>query len=144
MGILDRLEQVVKSYIHDDDAVYREKRRAFHNDPDVNAAFDELNEFLNKDKAAGEWVKTDSAGASGRPQSAAAPEELRPDFAELGVAFGASAEECKEAYKNLLKIHHPDRHATHEGNFTKATAKSARINAAYERIGKWRSGNTGS
>jgi curved DNA-binding protein CbpA len=66
------------------------------------------------------------------------PESLRPDFAELGVPFGASAEDCKAVYKNLLKIHHPDRHAGHAENMRKATEKSARINAAYDRINKWR------
>jgi curved DNA-binding protein CbpA len=56
----------------------------------------------------------------------------------LGVPFGAGAEECKTAYKNLLKIHHPDRHAGHEGNFKKATERSMKINAAWDRIEKWR------
>jgi DnaJ-class molecular chaperone len=66
------------------------------------------------------------------------PESLRSDFEELGLAFGASADACKAAYKKLLKLHHPDRHAGHEGNMRKATAKSARINAAYDRIERWR------
>jgi curved DNA-binding protein CbpA len=48
--------------------------------------------------------------------------------------------ECKAAYKKLLKLHHPDRHAGHTGNMKKATEKSARINAAYDRIEKWRNG----
>jgi curved DNA-binding protein CbpA len=42
------------------------------------------------------------------------------------------------AYKKLLKIHHPDRHAGHPGNMKKATEKSARINAAYQKIEHWR------
>ncbi|MDR2094638.1 MAG: J domain-containing protein, partial [Treponema sp.] len=79
-----------------------------------------------------------SGGATGG--AAAPPEELRPDFAELGLPFGASAGECKAAYKKLLNTHHPDRHAGHAGNMKKATEKSARINAAYDRIEKWRAG----
>jgi DnaJ-class molecular chaperone len=106
----------------------------------LDAAYDELNEYLNTGKAANEQVKTDYSEAPGRTRNTVVPEALRPDFTELGVSFGASAEECKEAYKKLLKIHHPDRHANHEGNFQKATAKSARLNAAYERITQWRAG----
>jgi len=81
-------------------------------------------------------------GASGTAGAGAGknalPEILRKDFAELGVAFGASADDCKVAYKKLLKIHHPDRHAGHPGNMKKATEKSARINAAYQKIEHWR------
>jgi DnaJ-domain-containing protein 1 len=71
------------------------------------------------------------------------PENLRPDFAELGLPFGAGAEDCKAAYKRLLKLHHPDRHAGHEGNMKKATEKTTRINAAYDRIEKWRTEKSG-
>jgi DnaJ-class molecular chaperone len=122
----------------------------------VEAAEAELDEFLKtgksretKDSArsGGAWSDPGygkfSSGAgnrSDRPQPAAPgiPEALRGDFAELGVSFGASAEECKAAYKKLLKVHHPDRHAGHEGNMKKATEKSSRINAAYQRIERWR------
>ena len=146
MGIWERLGNVLKSYINDTDTTYRQ--RTGRGDPDYNAAYDELNDFLKKDKAetdgkarpaATDEPKSGSAfSGTGAPKQNAAPEELRPDFNELGVAFGASADECKEAYKKLMKLHHPDRHATHEGNFQKATAKSTRINAAYERITTWR------
>jgi len=84
-----------------------------------------------------------SAAPGANTGNNALPESLRKDFAELGVPFGASADDCKAAYKKLLKIHHPDRHAGHPGNMKKATEKSARINAAYQRIEHWReSGKT--
>ncbi|MDR0568327.1 MAG: J domain-containing protein [Spirochaetaceae bacterium] len=63
---------------------------------------------------------------------------MKRDFAELGLSPGASQEECKAAYKKLLKIHHPDRHAGHSENMRKATEKSARINTAFDRIEHWR------
>jgi DnaJ-domain-containing protein 1 len=75
-----------------------------------------------------------------REKPAGPPEELRPDFAELGLPFGAGPEECKAAYRRLLKLHHPDRHAGHQGNMEKATKKMATINAAYGRIEAWRAG----
>jgi len=141
MGILDRLGTVIKSYLFDDDTLYRERRGAASNDPDLNAAFDELNDYLNTGKTAEKErgaAASSGARAHGERARVPVPEELRADFTELGVVFGAPADECKEAYKKLLKIHHPDRHANHAGNFKKATDKSARINAAYDRIAQWR------
>jgi DnaJ-domain-containing protein 1 len=152
VGIFDRLGDVLRSYLNDAGSRPSErpspgKRFA---DPDLEAAWEELDDFLGRKKAGSERAST---GKGGRPDSRSAggnagrvtpPESLRPDFEELGLAFGASADDCKAAYKKLLKLHHPDRHAGHEGNMRKATAKSARINAAYDRIERWReTGKTG-
>ena len=142
MGIWDRLGRVLKSHLDSDSSVKGRDRTTRHADPDIDAAYEELNEFLNKDKAKpGEekdkWDFTQDKTSGSNTQQTMPPEELRRDFAELGLPFGASAETCKEAYKKLLKIHHPDRHAGHQGNFKKATEKSARINAAYDRITQW-------
>jgi hypothetical protein len=194
MGIFDRIGDVIKSYLnYEDERVFgshSERTRnssGTHNsgggirgDPDVDAAFDELNEFLNRGKtgasfgddwgaagpgrsagerdraegrdgnagtwgAAGPGRSAGSRGRAGSSRSAQAagpgrtvPESLRPDFTELGLPFGASADDCKAAYKKLLKLHHPDRHASHAGNMKKATEKTARINAAFDRIERWR------
>jgi DnaJ-domain-containing protein 1 len=86
---------------------------------------------------------TGAFGRSGGPNAAPVPEELRADFAELGVPFGAGEKACRDAYKKLLKLHHPDRHAGHAGNMKKATEKTARVNAAYDRIEKWREDSGG-
>jgi DnaJ-domain-containing protein 1 len=142
MSIWDRLGGVIRSYLNDDDEkIFGSGReRPLPKDPDLDAAFDELDDFLGgrpeDPRSGGEFAG--NAGAPGSRYAKPAPEELRPDFAELGVAFGAPADECRAAYKKLLKIHHPDRHAGHEGNLKKATDRTARINAAYDRIEKWR------
>jgi len=171
MGIFDRLGNVINSYFNDfGDKTNRQFKSYSENyggsgDPDVDAAYDELNEFLNGNKGGPRsessrseyrWSdNTDNSagskagysgsrsgsarGASSRNASSGMPpEELRDDFEKLGVPFGADEETCKAAYKKLMKIHHPDRHAGHEGNFKKATEKTARINAAWDRIEKWR------
>ncbi|MDR1971100.1 MAG: J domain-containing protein [Treponema sp.] len=192
MGIFNRLGDVIKSYLNDEDErIFGPSRRGGGN-PDLEEAEAELEEFLRGPRSwgnpetgkrsAGDWGPAENGGrtgsgsgsrtggdwgpaggrpgsrtggdwgpAGGRPGSrtggggnrgpaALPPEELRPDFAELGLPFGAAEEECKAAYKKLIKRHHPDRHAGHEGNMKKATEKSARINAAYDRIEKWRGG----
>jgi len=141
MGILNRLGSVINSYINDIFEDSRTERsfssRRFYDsrrgDPDLDAAFDELNDYLNRNEP-----RSKQSEAQPHNEAKLPPEHLRPDFEYLGVPFGADAGECKAAYKKLLKIHHPDRHAGHEGNFKKATEKSAKINAAWDRIEGWR------
>jgi DnaJ-domain-containing protein 1 len=141
MGIFDRLGDVLKSYLNDEETpVFRKERRG---DPDLEAAFEELDEFLNGGKSFREG-RGPGGPYRGNAGGMRVPETLKQDFAELGLLPGASEEECKAAYKKLLKLHHPDRHAGHDGNMKKATEKSARINAAFDRIEKWRrTGQTG-
>ena len=153
MGIWERLGNVIKSYLNDDDNEEKipgnrpagERYPRGRGDPDFDAAYEELDDFLggkdakskdpdsareNFENGQESWEK---AGRKPRP----VPEEIRKAFEELGLTPEASAGECKEAYKKLLKIHHPDRHTKHDGNMKKATEKSARVNAAYERLMKW-------
>jgi hypothetical protein len=148
MGIMDRLSDLLKSYLNfDEDRVqsgFRDSR-----DPDLADTYDELNEFLHNGSSArrgGDWEEPDRstrgnerAYRTGRTSPKLPPEELRKDFAELGVAFGADEETCKAARKKLLKIYHPDRYGGDEAAAKKALARSAGINAAYDNICKWRS-----
>lgn len=155
MGFFDRIETIIKSYLHDeDDHVFghsAEKWRSSFQDPDVEAAFEELNDYLSKGSggkrsASQTGTRRDgharyAAGGGNHNQAgktAGIPNALDKDFAELGLSPGASAEECKAAYKQLLKRHHPDRHAGHPENMKKATEKSVRLNTAFDRIERWR------
>ncbi|MDR0707459.1 MAG: DnaJ domain-containing protein [Treponema sp.] len=152
MGIIDRLSDVIRSYLNEDSFSYEKKRRTYGVDSDLEAAYEELNEFLGRGEGRGashDFGAQNDAGFGGQFRNVhtaaapkAAPEALRPAFAELGVPFGADPEVCKTAYKKLLKVHHPDRHAGHVENMRKATEKSARINAAYEKIERWRATGT--
>lgn len=163
----DRLGDVIKNFLDEDDSKLFGGGRRPSGDPDLDSAYEELDEFLKTGAEAkpkreepfsdpwgsgrrtgGAWSDPRSGQGGGQRTAGtgsfrpSAPvdesEKLRGDFAELGVPFKASAEECKAAYKKLLKVHHPDRHAGHPGNMKKATEKSARINAAYQRIERWR------
>jgi DnaJ-domain-containing protein 1 len=151
MGIFDRLEEVIKSYLNDDDGRSFDRsspnQRQAYTDPDLEAAYKELNDYLKGGSAKKKSASFDTGNfytQKGQTQGSfdrrepLVPESIRQDFAELGLSPGASPEECKAAYKKLLKIHHPDRHAGHPGNMKKATEKSARINAAFDHIERWR------
>jgi len=127
MGIWDRFGNVVKSYFND----YGQRSR----DPDLDSAYEELDDYLGKNgsRKASAWDEEKKSGEKKSP----VPEDIKKDFAELGLTPEANIEECKEAYKKLLKIHHPDRHAKHDENMKKATDRTARVNAAYERLLIW-------
>jgi len=150
MSVWSRLGSVISSYLNDfeEETAGRFKTHANSRsgDPDFDAAYEELNDYLNRrePRTGGQtgYSQHDSRKNSGNGGANSGaklpPEELRADFECLGVPFGADNDTCKAAYKKLLKIHHPDRHAGHEGNFKKATERSAKINAAWDRIEKWR------
>ena len=142
MGIWDRLENVIKSHINYRDADLfggtssKTKNSGSSRDPDLDAAYEELDDFLgggnsNDNKWNAAFKQQEN------PTKKSMPEDIKEAFAELGLKPEASADDCKEAYKKLLKVHHPDRHAKHEGNLKKATAKTAKVNDAYERLMKW-------
>jgi DnaJ-domain-containing protein 1 len=149
MSIMNRLGNLLRSYLFDDN--FDDETSGIHvrGDPDLDEAWAELNEFMGGASSARTSKTRDwedphqsKAGENRNPGAETRkwpPEHLRADFAELGVTFGADEETCKAAYKKLLKTHHPDRHAGHEANLKKATAKSSRINAAYQNIRRWRS-----
>ncbi|MDR0644452.1 MAG: J domain-containing protein [Treponema sp.] len=142
MGIFDRLGDVIKSYLNEDIGPREESRSYRKNfiDPDILEAQAEVEEFLRSGRNERKtYAKTERETPGTRAkEEKSAPEALRADFAELELPFGASSEECKTAYKRLLKIHHPDRHIGNPENIRKATEKSVRINTAFARVEKWR------
>ena len=135
MGIWNRLGNVIKSYITDESDKLFGNRSKWRSDPDLDSAYEELDDYLKGKDSRERAFGQEEAEKQKKPKPV--PEGIKQDFAELGLTPDATAEECKDAYKKLLKIHHPDRHANHEGNMNKATDKSARVNAAYDRLVVW-------
>ena len=144
--LFDRLGDLLRTVLGGDgdtttSAGRRQGRPSHRDDPDLAAAWDELDAFLESDDAASgasgagpRQYGTGDAGA-GRTAATADPREhLRPDYATLEVAFGSPMSDVKRAYKRLMQAHHPDRFATDPRKQATATRKAARINAAYARI----------
>lgn len=65
------------------------------------------------------------------------PFELYEDFKTLCVLPGTNLEECKVAYKTLLKKFHPDKFANEPEKQKEATEITSSITSAFTRIKTW-------
>lgn len=72
-----------------------------------------------------------------RASAVPVPLELAEDFLVLGLKPGEPLEECKKAWKLMLKMHHPDRHQGSESEKKKAEQATINITRAYRRIERW-------
>src|SRR6476620_7817042 len=59
---------------------------------------------------------------------------LEESYRALGLKPGASLQEVKRSYREMLKFFHPDRHQASPGLLRKATEETKKINLAYERV----------
>lgn len=120
-------------------------------DPDVDAAYAELDDYLRKDQTDGERREREAqrkaqeearARAAGK-SSHSGPQAPRPelpiakDYRLFNLPVGTGLVEVKSAYKRLLRENHPDRHANNPENMRRATEYSAQLNDAFQRIENW-------
>ncbi len=61
---------------------------------------------------------------------------LDDSYRALGLKPGATLQEARRSYHQLLKFFHPDRHHSSPGLLRKATEETKKLNLAYERICK--------
>ncbi|MDR1748813.1 MAG: J domain-containing protein [Spirochaetaceae bacterium] len=152
--MFDRLGSILRSYLDNDgqDIFSNGKSQGRNPDPDYQAAYDELNDYLNDeddhstayDRFTGRERKAGNTHQKVPPRQPKetvprdrVPTELYRDFIRLGLKPGASLEHCKKAHKNLLKQHHPDKHAGNPFALNRATEMSSSINASFQRISYW-------
>jgi DnaJ-domain-containing protein 1 len=159
--IFDRLERLFKSWVTPDtDEVYTEHRRPSGNN-DYDDAMSELDDFLDKDRAAAEERTrerekrereakaraeaearnrargTGNQAWAGNNGSGGPPAMVVEAYKTLGLAYGAPMKEVKASYKRLLLKYHPDRNSASQEEQKRATDISARINNAYQVIETW-------
>ena len=116
--LFDRFDRLVRSYLNE------EYRRPEIDDGDMKEAWDELNSFLGGTEPP-------------RPDPLKVPEELRPDYARLGVPFGACLQAVRHSYRELLRTHHPDRNRQDSESQQRSTRETRELIAAYRRIVAW-------
>lgn len=78
-----------------------------------------------------------TAARTSTAEKVCVPKELYSDFFRLGLRPGASLTACKSAQRDLLKVHHPDRHAETYLSWKSATEIASSINASFQRISYW-------
>jgi DnaJ like chaperone protein len=120
-------------------------------DPFLREAEQELEEYLRTGRAAGPRADGRGSGGPGhgrqgpgrgdreRAGTRAAPEELRRDFANLGLQPSATIDEARRAHRRLLARYHPDRFARDPEKQRLATRITQILNASFRRIRELRS-----
>ena len=144
--LFDRLGDLLRTVLGGDSGTTtgsgrRPGRPSHIDDPDLAAAWDELEDYLDSDDpaagAGGAHRRQYRPGDTSGDRTAAKKDpraHLRADYQTLEVPFGAPMSDVRRAYKRLMQAHHPDRFANDPGKQAAATRKAARINDAYARI----------
>ncbi len=132
----DRLGDLLRSLM---DAGSRSHTTYDDRDPDMQAAIEELDEFLkhggfSEQDMSGRQEFRAAGGDRASGSSRRLDESLRQDYATLEVAFGAPLPEVRKAYKRLLHKYHPDRFTQEAKKQKLATEVTQRLNEAFKRI----------
>ncbi len=147
--IFDRLGKLVQAWVSSafnegaESANYRDA--GVFEDQDLADAWDELNSFLDPSKTETQRKEEElrrqqqqqRRSSSANSQENTERVAIEEAYRFLNLTPYAPFADVKTRYKELLKKHHPDRHTDSPENLKKATAVSARINAAYQLIEAW-------
>ncbi len=125
--IIERFNRLVKSmFVDTSDIDFNYNNFSGNDNNDYAEAWEELNDFLSSP----EYDQT-------TPSVPKTPEILRQDFNNIGVPFDSDFSVTKEAYKNLLKRHHPDKNNTTTQSMKSATEKTKNLNISFQKIKAW-------
>lgn len=142
----DALGDILKSLLSGDSSGSSRGAGSRYSDPDMQAAWDELEEFLNEDEDTAARTAGETEDRFRDPVVERRRETLRRDYDILEVPYGAPLESVKKSYKRLLRRYHPDRNADDPEKLKAATEITKKINVSYRRIedfedsrsaGKW-------
>ncbi len=129
--IFDRFGNLLKSFLRDDEST--DAGNTSFSDPDLQNAWDELEGFLNSNEGTGAST-SGNRSSSTRAKEPELPAELQKDYRLLKTKPGAPLDEVAKLYRQLLRIHHPDRHATDPVAFAEATERTKNLTSAFRRI----------
>jgi hypothetical protein len=103
-------------------------------DPDVQAAWEELDEYIRTGTNTSSGRSSRSQGGERARRPHAPEESLRQDYANLEVSFGADIEVVRESYKRLMLKYHPDKFPGNPEKQKLALEIAKKINQSFERI----------
>lgn len=140
-GFIDRLAGLLKSLFSEDRGP-REGRtapggQARHADPDLQDAWQELDEFMrtgSNDRARTRGSDRTGSSRASPPPRQSPDESLRQDYANLEVPFGADIDAVRRSYKSLMMKYHPDKHAGDPEKQKIALEITKKVNESFERI----------
>ncbi len=145
-GFIDRLADFLRGILGSDEPGTSSRAGqgtgARYVDPDLQDAWDELNDYMNPGgAAAGERTSGQRQGRTGTPRPAP-DESLRQDYANLEVPFGADMDTVRRSYKTLILRYHPDKFGGDPARQKVALEITKKINESFERIRAGREGRT--
>ena len=85
----------------------------------------------------GQGPSTDARGAAvdpGETEAGRWPPEIREDYAALELPLGADREAVKDAYRDMMRRYHPDRHTGDPDKAELANELTVRLRQSYERL----------
>ena len=130
--IFDRLGNLLKSVLQEEPD--RDSEKTSFADPDLQDAWDELDDFMRTGEAPGSNETKEHVEP---PPAPSIPAELKKDYQIFKARFGAPLGEVAKSYKALLRRHHPDRHATNPADFAKATEITKQLTSSFRRIRRY-------
>ena len=128
----DKLGDWLKSILSEEDGKTRHRPQS--HDADYQDAWNELDDFLKTGKSE---PKPDFNRDGTQNRGPVIPEDLRVHYKTLNLRFGASLEEVKKAYKKIISLYHPDKHAGNAEARKIATEKTQELNSAYAKLEAW-------
>ena len=148
-GFIDRFAEFLRGVMGGDDhpaAGQGSRPRQRFVDPDVQEAWEELDDYMNTGRSDGtERVRQGRGpGADGAGFRQAPDESLRQDYANLEVPFGADRMTVLQSYKALMIKYHPDKFAGDPEKQRVALEITKKVNQSYERIRSRSPGSPGS
>lgn len=134
--LFERLSRLIRSWGISGDS----QPSADSYDPDLQAAEEELEAYLNPGKARprGQTQGSRSYNHDYKTQrtTSAQDPELKKAFEVFDLPYGAPWDEVNSAHKKLLMKFHPDRHNQTAQSQKEATQISQMINEAYQKLKK--------
>jgi len=134
--LFDRLGELLRSTLTDSDM------RDEPLDEELSEAWEELEGYMSGQEDPGPNRRGPSGGSRRHRTGAYGSggfstfeaDELRKDFANLEIPFGAPLSEVRAAYRRLMRTYHPDRHASNPEKARIATEITQRLNQSFRRI----------